>query len=180
MNVPKKLKCLSLASLSSLVKCLRVRPEPNRMKHVSSAPLLGRPLASPANIRLGLKGLPPTSTLAYTAHSEFTKKEVCLLAYCHFKRLSFGRLSFGRLSFGRLSFGRLSFGRLSFGRLMQNCLMLSYILPFKPGSNGPIRNTFLTFLLIIEGATEKVLQFKMPFKYIYNKNFSFNEQKMYF
>jgi hypothetical protein len=31
--------------------------------------------------------------------------------------------------------------------------------------------------LIIEGATEKVLQFKMPFKSIYNKNLGFNEQK---
>jgi hypothetical protein len=34
--------------------------------------------------------------------------------------------------------------------------------------------------LIIEGITEKVLQFIMPLKSIYNRNFSFIEQKMYF
>jgi hypothetical protein len=36
------------------------------------------------------------------------------------------------------------------------------------------------FSLIIEGATEKVLQFIMRLKSIYNKNFGFVEQKMYF
>ncbi len=34
-----KLECLSLASLSSLVECLRVRTEPTRVKHFSGAPL---------------------------------------------------------------------------------------------------------------------------------------------
>jgi hypothetical protein len=33
------------------------------------------------------------------------------------------------------------------------------------------------FPLIIEGATEKVLQFKMTVKSIYNKNLNFIEQK---
>ncbi len=35
-------------------------------------------------------------------------------------------------------------------------------------------------LLIIEGTTEKVLQFIMPLKSIYNQNFGFIEHKMYF
>jgi hypothetical protein len=34
--------------------------------------------------------------------------------------------------------------------------------------------------LIIEGATEKVLQFIMPLKSIYSKNQGFVKQKMYF
>jgi hypothetical protein len=34
------------------------------------------------------------------------------------------------------------------------------------------------FSLIIEGATEKVLQFIRPLKSIYNGNFGFIEQKM--
>ncbi len=38
----KKLERLSLASLSSLVYCLWVKPEPTRVKHISGAPLLGR------------------------------------------------------------------------------------------------------------------------------------------
>jgi hypothetical protein len=36
-------------------------------------------------------------------------------------------------------------------------------------------STFLAFSLIIEGATEKVLQFIMPVKTIYNKNLGFVE-----
>jgi len=39
---------------------------------------------------------------------------------------------------------------------------------------------FFAFWLIIEGATEKVLQFKMQLKLIYNKNLGFNEQKNVF
>ncbi len=35
------------------------------MKHLSGAPLKGRFLALPANIRLGWKGLPGTNVLAY-------------------------------------------------------------------------------------------------------------------
>jgi hypothetical protein len=41
-------------------------------------------------------------------------------------------------------------------------------------------SAFLLFSLIIEGTTEKVLQFKMPLKSIYNRNFGFIEQNMYF
>ena len=37
-----------------------------------------------------------------------------------------------------------------------------------------------TFSLIIDGATEKVLQFMMPLKSIRNKNFGFMEQKCIF
>jgi hypothetical protein len=36
------------------------------------------------------------------------------------------------------------------------------------------------FPLIIDGTTEKVLQFIMPVKSICNKNLGFVEQKMYF
>jgi hypothetical protein len=36
------------------------------------------------------------------------------------------------------------------------------------------------FSLIAESTTEKVLQFQMPLKSIYNKNLGFIEQKMYF
>ncbi len=39
---------------------------------------------------------------------------------------------------------------------------------------------FFAFSLIIEGTTEKVLQFKMPLKSIYNRNFGFNEQQCIF
>jgi hypothetical protein len=46
--------------------------------------------------------------------------------------------------------------------------------------NLQLNSTFLAFSLIIEGSTEKVLQFVMPLKSIYNKNLSFAEQKMYF
>ncbi len=36
------------------------------------------------------------------------------------------------------------------------------------------------FSVLQEVTTEKVLQFKMPLKPIYNRNFGFIEQKMYF
>jgi hypothetical protein len=36
---------------------------------------------------------------------------------------------------------------------------------------------FFTFSLITEGTTEKALQFILPLKSIYNKNFGFNEEK---
>ncbi len=39
---------------------------------------------------------------------------------------------------------------------------------------------FFSFSLIIEGTTEKVLQFIMPLKLIYNKNFGFIELKCIF
>jgi hypothetical protein len=39
---------------------------------------------------------------------------------------------------------------------------------------------FFEFSLIIEGTTEKVLQFIMPLELIYSRNFGFIEQKMYF
>ena len=38
-------------------------------------------------------------------------------------------------------------------------------------------STFFAFSLIIEGSTEKALQFMMPLKSIYNRNFGFIEQK---
>ncbi len=41
-------------------------------------------------------------------------------------------------------------------------------------------STFFAFSLMIEGTTEKVLQFIMPLKSSYNKNLGFNEQKCIF
>ncbi len=41
-------------------------------------------------------------------------------------------------------------------------------------------SAFFAFSLIIEGTTEKVFQFIMPLKSIYNRNFGFMEQKMNF
>jgi hypothetical protein len=56
---------MSLASLTSLVSCLQVRPGAyTRVWHLKDASL-GQALALPANIRLGRKGLPGTNTLAY-------------------------------------------------------------------------------------------------------------------
>jgi hypothetical protein len=48
---------------------------------------------------------------------------------------------------------------------------------------GPIKqwnSTFFAFSLIIEGATEKVLQFMRPVQSIYNLNLGFIEQKIEF
>ncbi len=42
------------------------------MKHPSSAPLYGRLLALPTNIRLGWKGLPGKNALAYYEKSKLT------------------------------------------------------------------------------------------------------------
>ncbi len=42
------------------------------MKHILGAPLYGRLLASPTNIRLGWKGLSETNTLAYYENPEIT------------------------------------------------------------------------------------------------------------
>jgi hypothetical protein len=42
------------------------------------------------------------------------------------------------------------------------------------------QHIFFAFSLIIEGATEKMLQFIMPHKSSHNKNLGFIEQKMYF
>ncbi len=44
--------------------------------------------------------------------------------------------------------------------------------------NGTV--CFLTFSFIIEGASKKVPQFLMPLEPIYNKNFCFNEQNVYY
>ncbi len=60
-----KLECLSTESISSLVLCLWVRLEPIQVNHYLVAPLQGRILALPTNIRLGWKGLLATNTLAY-------------------------------------------------------------------------------------------------------------------
>jgi hypothetical protein len=37
--VRNNLECLSLASNSNLVECLRLRPQPTRVKHLRDAPL---------------------------------------------------------------------------------------------------------------------------------------------
>jgi hypothetical protein len=46
-------------------------------------------------------------------------------------------------------------------------------------SDGLEQHIF-TFKLIIEGANEKVLQFIIPLKFMYNKNVGFSEQKCIF
>ncbi len=56
-DIQNKLEFLSLASLSSLVYCWQVRPEPTWMKHLTGAPLKGRPLALPKNIKTRLERL---------------------------------------------------------------------------------------------------------------------------
>jgi hypothetical protein len=65
MNVNYKLDCVSLAILSTLVYCLRVRPGAYpRVEHLKFASLRLAP-ALLANIRLHGKGLPRTNKLAY-------------------------------------------------------------------------------------------------------------------
>ncbi len=59
---------------SSLVYCLRVRPQPTRMKHLSVAPFSGRLLALPQKHSIRLEKPVGTNTLAYWAHLWVTKK----------------------------------------------------------------------------------------------------------
>ncbi len=47
---------------------MRVRPEPTQVQHLSGAPLKGKLMALPANIRLGWKDQPGTNNLAYYKH----------------------------------------------------------------------------------------------------------------
>ncbi len=47
-----------------------------RVKHLSDAQLYGKLLALPTNIRLGLKFLPETNTVAYWENSQITDKKV--------------------------------------------------------------------------------------------------------
>ncbi len=61
--VRHKLECLSLARLSSLVKCLRVRPVPTRMRHLSGAPLQAKASGLPWS-----RSRPGTKALAYWKH----------------------------------------------------------------------------------------------------------------
>jgi hypothetical protein len=64
MDFRKKLECLSLASFSSLVMCLWVRPGAYpRVEHLGAS--LSLASALPANTRLGWKVSPGTNTLAY-------------------------------------------------------------------------------------------------------------------
>jgi len=54
------------------------------MKHNLGVPVLGRLLALLTNIRLGWKGLPGTSSLAYWGHSKITglKSFIALALAC--------------------------------------------------------------------------------------------------
>ncbi len=54
------------------------------------------------------------------------------------------------------------------------------VLLIQPLLLNSMEQLFFAFSLIIEGTTEKMLQFMMPFQAIYNRNFGFIEQKMYF
>jgi hypothetical protein len=47
-------------------------------------------------------------------------------------------------------------------------------------ANHTMEQCIFAFSLIIEGTTEKVLQFIMPLRSIYNRNFGFTEQKNVF
>jgi hypothetical protein len=75
MNGPSKHECLSLAVLSSKVKCLSIRPEPTRVEQISGAFLFGRLVALAENIKLSWKSSLETNTIAYLAHSEVRKKK---------------------------------------------------------------------------------------------------------
>ncbi len=74
-NFCNKHECLSSANLSSLVKCLGVRLEPTRVKHLSGSPLQGRLLTFPTNIRIGWINLPGANTLAYYENLYITDKK---------------------------------------------------------------------------------------------------------
>jgi hypothetical protein len=75
MNGPSKHECLSLAGLSSKVKCLLKRPEPTRVEQLSGAFLFGWLVALAENIKLSWKSSLETNTIAYLAHSEVRKKK---------------------------------------------------------------------------------------------------------
>jgi hypothetical protein len=61
-----------MASLSSLVICLRERSEDFIRKYLSDAPLLHRLLALHTNLRIDWRGLPVANTLAYCENSKIT------------------------------------------------------------------------------------------------------------
>ncbi len=74
-NFRNKPDCFSMASLSSLIECLQVRHEPTTAKRLSGAPLYGRLLVVPTNIRLGWKSLPETNILTYYENFLITDKK---------------------------------------------------------------------------------------------------------
>ncbi len=71
MDFSNKLECLSLASLSSLIKCLWVRLGDPRVVHLKGASLVWA-LVLLAKIRLGWKGLPGTKTFAFHGNPKIT------------------------------------------------------------------------------------------------------------
>jgi len=71
MKVCKKLECLSLASHSSQAQCWWERLEPTQVEHLKDAPLSGKLLALPTDIRLSWKGLPGINSLAYYERKRF-------------------------------------------------------------------------------------------------------------
>ncbi len=61
-----------MSSITSLVKCLQVRPGAYpRVEHLKG-PLLGKAPALPANLRLGWRGLPGKNILAYYEKPQIT------------------------------------------------------------------------------------------------------------
>ncbi len=63
---------MSLLSLSSLVKCLQVRPEPTHVEPMKDTLLL----ALIVSIRLGWKGSLETNTLAFWSIRKLQRKKV--------------------------------------------------------------------------------------------------------
>ncbi len=59
-----------MASLSSLVQCLWLGPEPTWKEHLKDAPILGILLALLKNFRLGWKCQAETNNLAYYEDSQ--------------------------------------------------------------------------------------------------------------
>ncbi len=64
-----KLKFFAPSRPSQASLTFEVGWEPTQMKHLSAAPLYGKLLALPRNIRLGWKSLPGTNTLAFNKYS---------------------------------------------------------------------------------------------------------------
>ncbi len=90
--IVNKLECLSLASLCNLVYCLRVRPGAYaRVVHVKVTSLKDRLLYLFTNVRLRLKGMPTTNTLAYYEHSDIYDVKILITLGPSVDAVNYGR-----------------------------------------------------------------------------------------